>query len=105
MVCLPLSKEVSFKALLQCGNRVQVPRVVRWQFKLESSEVLRVTVKVEAGFVLERFFGRMNKDGRITVPWLALSLLQRHANAGKSMVGYALDVRIAPAGQSRKPLV
>jgi hypothetical protein len=100
---LPLVGAVSFKALLQKGNRVQVPKLVRWEFKLEPTQVLRVTVNVEtsrfAG-VSESFYARMSRDGRITVPWLALVLLEKRANAGKSLVGYVLEVRIEPAESS-----
>jgi hypothetical protein len=44
----------------------------------------------------------MSGDGRIAVPWLSLVLLQKRANAGKSLVGYVLEVKIEPAeGSSR----
>jgi len=32
---LPLTEKVKFKTLLQHGNRIQVPKLVRWQFKME----------------------------------------------------------------------
>jgi hypothetical protein len=41
---VPLTEAVSFKVRLQRGNRVQVPRPIRWRFKLETSQVLRVNV-------------------------------------------------------------
>ncbi len=49
---------VSFCALLQKRNHAGVPWLVRWQFKLEATEVLKVTVKIEAEFSigLESFF-------------------------------------------------
>jgi hypothetical protein len=47
---VPLTEAVSFKTLLQKGNRVQVPKLVRWQFKLETTQVLKVTVKIERVF-------------------------------------------------------
>jgi hypothetical protein len=105
-LCVPLTEVVSFKALLQKGNRVQVPRLVRWQFKLEATQVLRVTVKIETEFssVSESFFGRMGGDGRITVPWLALVLLQKRANADKSLTGYVFEVKIEPAEGSGRSM-
>jgi hypothetical protein len=71
---------------------------------LESSEVLRVTVKVGVGFSVksESFYARMGRDGRITVPWLALVLLQNQASAGKSLVGHVLEVKIEPAERLRR---
>jgi hypothetical protein len=41
---VPLTEKVDFEAALQRGNQVQVSRIVRWRFKLESSQVLKVTV-------------------------------------------------------------
>ena len=104
---LPLTEAVSFKTLLQKGNRVQVPKLVRWQFKMETTQVLKVTVKVETSefsSVLESFYARMGGDVRFTVPWLALVLLQKRANAGKSLVGYVLEVTIEPAEGSGRSM-
>ena len=99
MFGLPLTGAVEFRAVLQKGNRVQVPRLVRWEFKLETSQVLMVTVDcVDRYIQKECFFGRMNEDGRITVPKLALDLLQRRLDT-QSLVGWALRVRLEPSGQ------
>jgi hypothetical protein len=102
---LPLSEAVSFKTLLQRGNRVQVPRVVRWQFKLEPTQVLRVTVKVETPHftsVSESFYAQMSEDGRITVPLLTLALLQKRGSLDEGLTGHVFEVRIQPAeGSSR----
>jgi hypothetical protein len=60
---LPLTEKVSFQAMLQRGNRLQVPRVVRWRFKLESDQVLKVTVScLEEWPMGEHFCARMSKD-------------------------------------------
>jgi hypothetical protein len=101
---VPLTEAVSFKALLQRGNRVQVPRLVRWQFKLEATQVLRVTVKIRTEFSSESesFYARMSGDGRITVPWLTLFLLQKRANTDKSLTGLVFEVKIEPAEGSSK---
>jgi len=104
---VPLTEAVSFKTLLQKGNRVQVPRLVRWQFKLEATQVLRVTVKIKTEFSseLESFYARMSGDGRITVPWLALALLQKRANTDKSLTGLVFEVKIEPAEGSSKSIM
>jgi hypothetical protein len=50
------------------GNRVQVPKVIRWQFKMESEQVLKVTVNalnVWSGW--ETFYARMGRDGRVII--------------------------------------
>jgi hypothetical protein len=96
---VPLTRAVEFKAVLQRGNRVQVPKLVRWEFKLESSQVLKVRVgPVGAHGQKEQFFGRMNSDGRMTVPKLPLDLLQNRCNGGKSLVNYVLEVQLEPSG-------
>lgn len=96
---MPLTEAVEFKTRLQKGNRVQVPRLVRWRFKLEPSEVLRITVTVGLRWsnASESFYGRMGKDGRITVPLLVLDLLEKKADTGEGLTGQVLEVRIAPA--------
>jgi hypothetical protein len=45
---VPLTGSVSFKAVLQKGNRVQVPKLVRWKFKLEQDQVLKVSVATQS---------------------------------------------------------
>lgn len=97
MIGLPLTEAFRFKTLLQKGNRVQVPKLVRWQFKMEPAQVLEVEVKLLGSWGSESFFARMSKDGRITVPWLVLDLLKKQAGEGRSLAGQVLEVRIAPA--------
>jgi len=81
--------------VLQKGNRVQVPRLIRWQFKLEPTQVLEVTVKpVDAIGVREKFFARMNSDGRLTIPRLVVDLLKEEE---ESLVGSVLEVDLQPA--------
>ncbi len=91
---MPLTQKVSFKTVLQKGNRVQVPKVVRWQFKMESEQVLKVTVNalnVWSGW--ETFYARMGKDGRITLPKLTRELLQ---DREQSLTGYVMEVVLEP---------
>jgi hypothetical protein len=61
---VPLTRAVEFRAVLQKGNRFQVPKVIRWEFKMETNQVLRVRVGRANGYDHEYFFGRMNRDGR-----------------------------------------
>jgi hypothetical protein len=44
------------------------------------------------------FFGRMSRDGRITIPKLTVDLLQEKME-GKSLVGHVLKVQLSPSGQ------
>ena len=94
---LPLNEPVSFKAVLQRGNRFQVPRLFRWQYKMEASQVLNVNVKVAGALVDEWFLARMTRDGRLTIPRLALKLLQEGAE--ESLEGRVLEVTLQPADE------
>ncbi len=98
MFDVPLTKAVEFRAVLQKGNRVQVPKLVRWEFKMETSQVLKVNVGAEGGYGLkEQCYSRMNRDGRIKIPKLILCILQNRDNGGKSLVGCVLTVRLEPS--------
>ena len=84
-----------FKAVLQRGNRVQVPRLLRWQYRMESDQVLSVEVRYVEGFGSERFLGRMMRDGRLTIPKLTVRLLVE-GEEGR-LVGAVLEVTLDPA--------
>jgi hypothetical protein len=92
---MPLTKTVSFKAVLQKGNRVQVPKLIRWQFKLEPQQVLKVEVKPGGPFGNEEtFYAKMNRDGRITIPKLTLELLTNEDE--ESLVGSIFKMELEP---------
>jgi hypothetical protein len=94
---LPLTEVVEFTTLLQRGNRIQIPRVIRWQFKLDPNQVLRVDVSplgLWAG--VETFYGCMNKDGRITVPMLTRAIFLSGKDKIPTLEGTAMKVRINP---------
>jgi bifunctional DNA-binding transcriptional regulator/antitoxin component of YhaV-PrlF toxin-antitoxin module len=94
---VPLTDAVFFKAVLERRGRFQVPRIVRWQFKLESSQALLVNVRPVGSFVSEEeFFANMRKDGRITIPKVTLDLLARSLEEGESLAGAILKVRLKP---------
>ena len=98
MLDVPLTERVDFKATLQKGNRVQLHKLVRWQFKLETSQVLKVTVtaiKVFGGW--ETFYGRMDKSGRLTIPRLTLQLVLERMRGDPSLTGAVIEVRLEPA--------
>jgi len=90
---LPLTESVEFKTVLQKGNRIQVPKLVRWQFKMEPTQVLAISVGIEGTFRNQWFYGRMSKDGRITIPKLIMGLLEEK----KSLVGCIINVNLEPA--------
>jgi hypothetical protein len=93
---------VSFKAVLQRENRIQIPRLFRWQYKMEANQVLRVKVRVADSFVDEWFLARMTRDGRLTIPKLTLKLLQEGEE--HSIEGCVLEVTVEPADEQGEKL-
>jgi len=94
---VPLTETVNFKAVLQRGNRIQLPKLVRWKYKLEPDQVLKVTVtaaNVFGGY--ETYYAKMDKSGRITIPELMLKLLQDRTRE-QSLTGAVMEVRLEPA--------
>lgn len=99
---MPLTESVVFKAVLQRGNKVQVPRLLRWQYRMEPGQVLRVEVRGVEFSGCERFLGRMRRDGRLTIPLLTLKLLRGDEEG--SLEGCVLEVTLEPAGDADEKL-
>jgi hypothetical protein len=88
---------VEFKVVMQRGSRLQVPKLIRWEFKLESTQVLRIALYFDGHWgTREEFFGHISKDGRITVPKLICSLLKNAYN-GQEFAKATFVVDLAPA--------
>ena len=91
---MPLTQKVTFKTVLQRGNRVQVPKLVRWQFKMEPNQILKVGVNALNVWTSWQFFyAKMGKDGRILIPKLTLSLLRSEK---PDLAGYVMEVTLEP---------
>jgi hypothetical protein len=59
---MSLTEKVTFKTLLQKGNKLQVPELIRLQFKIETNQVLNVGVNdlnVQSGW--QFFFAKWEK--------------------------------------------
>jgi len=92
---MSLTQKISFGTVLQKGKRVQVSKLVRWQFKLDTEQVLKFTVNaVNVWGSWQTFYAKMGKDGRITVPKLQRELLR---GKEQSLTGYVMDVTLEPA--------
>lgn len=92
---MPLTQKVTFKTMLQRGNRVQIPKLIRWQFKMEPSQVLKVGVcVVDLWSGWQFFYARMGKDGRILIPKLTLALL---GGEKRDLAGCVMEVTLEPA--------
>ena len=92
---MPLSEKVMFTAVLQSGSTFQVPKLIRWRFKMESTQPLKVGVNFVAMHKGWQFFyAKMRKDGRLTVPRLILNIFRDET---KSLAGCVLEVMLEPA--------
>ena len=87
-----LEHRVTFKTVLKKKNLLRIPKLVRWQHKLEPSQVLKVTVSVVGLMgVRESFLAKMYKDGRIVNPVLQQALLRGNE---PNLDSFALEVTI-----------
>ena len=81
--------------MLQRQNRLQVPKLVRWQHKLEPSEILKVTVGIEGVVgITESFLAKLQKSGRVVIPELAIASLKRKE---PNLEGCVMEVTLDPA--------
>jgi hypothetical protein len=89
---LPLTQKVTFKVQLQNQNRFQIPKIVRWQYKLEPIQPMNITLRiVNIGFH-ECFLGKMLPDGRVTVPRIVIAELeQRMPNLKDNSIEVTLE--------------
>ena len=91
---MPLHEKVSFTTKLQRGNRFQVSKYVRWKYKLETNQTLKVTVNVIGAWnTVQVFLARMSQDGRIVIPKTNMAMMQ---NRGVELVGYVVNVTLEP---------
>ena len=91
---MPLSQKVTFQSIMEKCNKIQVPKLIRWQFKMEGGQVLKVGVNaIDLGRGWQYFYTRMTKDGRIRIPRLTLLVLQGEK---PSLTGYLLEITLEP---------
>ncbi len=94
-ICMPLTEKVAFTATLQKFNKVQIPKLIRWRFKLESDQALKVGVDfVGAHKGWQFFYTKARVDGRITIPKLVLSFF---SDKNEGLTGAVLEVTLEPA--------
>ena len=94
---MPLTTKVTFEAVLEKGKRLQIPKLIRWQFKIEQNQVLRVGVSPKGiwGEGPKFFYAKMDKQGRILIPKLTLALMANKENP--NLEGYIFDVWLEAA--------
>ncbi len=93
---LPLAGKVAFQGLVEKCCKVQIPKLIRWQFKLEPDQVLKVGIKNStAGSTWQFFYAKMKKDGRIQIPKLTISMWKR--DDPKGLEGCIMEITLEPA--------
>ena len=93
---MPLTRSVSFKAVIGKGNRIQIPTLIRWEFKLEPTQLLTISVRHFSPLIQETFFAKMNKDGRITIPKINAEIIKTHLPKETTLNQYAFEIKLSP---------
>lgn len=65
----------AFHTRIQKRMRIQIPRLLRWKYKLKPGRVMRVQIAVETASSPSQFLARMQKGGRITIPKTTAEIL------------------------------
>ena len=101
---MPLTEITSFKAKLENRNRIQIPNLLRWRYKMEQGELLKANVRVfgSENYEEEIFLTKMTSDGRLTIPKITMNVFKQREE--KNMTGCILEVTISPAGGSNDAL-
>ena len=96
---MPLNEQATFKTKLQRHNRLTVPKLLRWRYKIEPTQLLKVTLKPLSpeSYSEEEFLAKMAADGRLTVPKLTMEILQKQEE--KDLTGSIFEVTINPADE------
>ena len=94
---MPLTCSVSFKAAIGKGNRIQIPTLIRWEFKLEPTQLLTISIRLFDLGIQETFYTKMNKDGRITIPKINAELIKTQLPKEATPSEYAFEITLKPA--------
>jgi hypothetical protein len=89
---MPLTGRVEFKRPLEGCNKVQIPKIIRWQFKLEPDQVLHVGIGGLGGGC-EFFYAKMGKDGRVFIPKAFLFAAQ---GKEENLAGHLVEITLEP---------
>ena len=90
---MPLTRKVTFQAMIQKGNKVQIPKIIRWQFKIEADQTLKATITVSLGTGPQAFYAKITKDGRLPIPKLIYVILKGEK---PNLLGYVLEITLEP---------
>ncbi len=89
-----LDQKINFKNVFK-SERIHVPKLYRWQYKIESSQVLKISINLASYWSdKESFLRKIRKDGRIAIPRTVQSRLKRK---NLNLEGCDMDVTLEPA--------
>ncbi len=78
---MPLTAKVNFETRLEKGNRLQIPKLIQWQFKMEQNQVIKVQVTPKRLYGdPQHFYAKMDKQGRILIPKLTIAIMANKEN-------------------------
>ena len=102
---MPLTGIETYKTKLQKNNRLIIPRQIRWRHKIESGELLRVTISPQQSdfFQKEEFFAKTSTDIRLTVPKLTIQIIEERE--GRKLTSQVVEVTISPAPPAKQATV
>lgn len=89
---MPLDQRVTFKNTLEKCGKVQVPKIIRWQFKLEPDQILKANIRGRGGH--GPFYTKMGKDGRIYIP---KTILFAAFGTVDNLTGVLMEITLEPA--------
>ena len=89
---MPLDQIVRFKNPIEKCGKVQVPKIIRWQFKMEPDQILKVGIYGRGG--QESYYAKMGKDGRIYIPKTILFCAFGKVD---NLTGTLVEIAIQPA--------
>ena len=91
---MPLTRKVAFKASLQKHERIQIPKLIIVEFKLESHQTIKVGFSIPDKFKGWQFYyAKMEKAGRISIPKEILSVWQ---DERANLPGCIVEVTLEP---------
>ena len=99
---MPLDESVSFNVMLQKGNRIQVPRLIRWHYRIEPGQVLKININFKDEHGSEEFLACMSKDGRIAIPKLTIKLLKQETDKLSSLHNSVFEITLGPPKPQQK---
>ena len=71
-----IAKFETFHVRVQKALRLQVPRVLRWKYKLEAGMVFRVQVEKVDTCKSHTYLTRLQRSGRISIPKIAAEIIE-----------------------------